>query len=153
MKTIGFRGTRFSDKPISLVFGVGLVKLVIGGPPCQVSRLRNKGPPGPRRGGLDEDWKGLAWRIWALDGVGRWGHGFVPQTGGTMEKGRRGSRAENWWCRCLAGSYRLSSWVSPGSSDLFGWARKPMCQFVCAVIRTCWAMLFLMFLQWAQVCK
>ena len=29
----------------------GLVKLVMGGPPCRtVSRLRNKGPPGPRRG-------------------------------------------------------------------------------------------------------
>lgn len=28
----------------------GLVRLIIGGPPCRtVSRLRNKGPPGPRR--------------------------------------------------------------------------------------------------------
>ena len=96
------------------IFGLasrGLVKLVIGGPPCRtVSRLRNKGPLGPRRvRGRGLERFGLAnlspeemeW----VDGD----TGLVPQTGGSMEKGRRGSRAENWWCRCLADSYRLSS--------------------------------------------
>ena len=63
----------------------GFIKAVIGGPPCRTtSRLRNRGPPGPRRlrGRMPDS---ANWANWVFHGVPRGSQGLLGGWGGSQD--------------------------------------------------------------------